>query len=97
MACTRGPSDPVCGLPDKNGWSCCGGAAAAAFVEPPDSGTIELQFDPKVRLECMRLAVAGLGPSAPIRMLLLGAEQIEQYVRFGNLPAMVPQDDGEKS
>jgi PD-(D/E)XK nuclease superfamily len=22
--CTRGPGDPVCGVPDKYGWSCCG-------------------------------------------------------------------------
>lgn len=71
--------------------------AAEITSETPEGGTIELNFDPKVRLECMRLAVAGLGPSAPIRMLLLGAEQIEQYVRFGNLPPIVAPDDGEKS
>lgn len=50
-----------------------------------------------LRLEVIRLAVAGLGPSAPIRLLLLGAEQIEQYVRFGNLPPVIAQDDGDKS
>jgi len=22
--CTRGPGDPLCGYPDKWGWSCCG-------------------------------------------------------------------------
>lgn len=67
--------------------------AAEITSTTPEGGTIELQFDPKIRLECMRLAVAGLGPSAPIRLLLLGAEQIEQYVRFGNLPPIVPQDE----